>query len=51
MEDEDVIYGGNVGGGPIGNSLAIAAVKLFVVFIILLAIAAALHSWSHELLP
>lgn len=44
-----VSSGENV-GGPIGNSLAVGAIKLFVVFLILLAIAAGLHSWSHGLL-
>jgi len=43
--------GDNVSPGRVGDSLAISAVKIFVLFLILLAIAAGLHSWSHGILP
>lgn len=48
-----MVGGENVSGerGRVGDSLAVGAVKLFVIFLILLGIAAGLHSWSHGILP
>ncbi|HKN06444.1 MAG TPA: hypothetical protein VJ021_02410 [Thermoplasmata archaeon] len=42
---------GEVGPGRVGDSLTIAAVKILVLFLGLLTIAAVLHSWSQGLLP
>jgi hypothetical protein len=42
----------NVGGGSgVGDYLAGKALKYFVYFLIFLAIAAVLHSWSGGILP
>jgi hypothetical protein len=39
------------GRSRVGDSLAISAVKTFVLFLVLLTVAAVLHSWSHGPLP
>jgi hypothetical protein len=42
---------GAVSSGPIGNSLAVAAVKWGLIFLVLLAVAGWLHSSSGGWLP
>jgi hypothetical protein len=42
---------GEVAPGPIGQSMSVMAAKLFLAFLMLLAIAAVLHSLSGGILP
>jgi len=41
----------NVAPGPIGESFSVMMAKLFVLFLVLLGIAAVLHSATHGWLP